>query len=96
MRDTPVYEWTMIHRLTGRRAIVQIKTGSDHVNLEALAEVVTVSETDTYAYATCGGYDGPASLITEMITTDRLLAFVSEKMTYLPTRVRTWFELVQA
>jgi hypothetical protein len=30
-----------------------------------------------------------------MITTDELLAFVSENMTYLPTRVRTWFELAQ-
>ena len=28
-RDTPAYEWTMIHRGTGRRGIVQIKTGSE-------------------------------------------------------------------
>jgi hypothetical protein len=48
-RDTPAYEWTMIHRHTGRRGIVQIKTGSEPVDLQTLADARADDETDTYA-----------------------------------------------
>ena len=50
-RDTPAYEWTMIHRGTGRRGIVQIKTGSEPVDLQALANARADDETDTFAFA---------------------------------------------
>jgi hypothetical protein len=33
---TPAYEWTMIHRQSRRRAIVQVKTGTEPVDLPAL------------------------------------------------------------
>jgi hypothetical protein len=56
---TPAYEWTMIHRQTRRRAIVQVKTGGTPVDLQQLASAVVDDETDTYAFATSGNYDGP-------------------------------------
>lgn len=92
-RDTPAYEFTMIHRETGRRGIAQVKTGSTPVDLPALARAVVDDATDTFAYATSGRYDGERSLVTRVIADDELLRFAREHRTLLPGRVRTWFEL---
>lgn len=92
-RDTPAYEWTMIHRHTGRRGIVQIKTGSEPVDLQALADARADDETDTYAFATSGSYLGDPVLVDEIIGRDTLLSFAAEHPGLLPLRVRTWFEL---
>src|SRR4051794_11901357 len=35
--DTPAYEWTMLNRNTFAPAIVQVKSGNEAVDLEALA-----------------------------------------------------------
>lgn len=93
-RDTPAYEWTMIHRQTKRRGIVQIKTGSDSVDLQALADSRADKETDTFAFAAGGTYVGDRSLVTEVINTAELLGFAAQHPNLLPPRVRTWFELV--
>lgn len=92
-RDTPAYEWTMIHRQTGERAIVQIKTGADHVDLQALADARVDADTRTFAFATSENYDGARDLVDEIITQDALLEFVASNPSLLPVRVRMWFEL---
>lgn len=92
-RDTPVYEWTMINRETRRKGIVQIKTGSDVVDLRALADARVDDLTDTFAFATCGSYVGNPKLVTEVIAAEDLLMFVAAEPTLLPLRVRTMFEL---
>jgi hypothetical protein len=91
-RDTPAYEWTMIHRGSGRRGIVQVKTGSEPVDLAKLA-AAKVGNTATYAFATCGIYGGDHGLVDEVIHGDELLSFASEHPGLLPPRVRSWVEL---
>jgi hypothetical protein len=95
-RDTPAYEWTMIHRDDGSRGIVQIKTGADHVDLQALADARVDNHMRTFAFATCGMYDGDATLVDEVISQTELLLFVSEHPDLLPVRVRTWFQLANS
>ena len=94
-RDTPAYEWTMIHRTTRRKGIVQIKTGADVVDLQALADARADDHTDTFAFATCGHYIGESRLVTEVISATDLLAFVASERDVLPLRVRTMFELAR-
>ena len=94
-RDTPAYEWTMIHRDSGRRGIVQIKTGSEPVDLQALADARADDQTDTYAFATCGSYRGDPSVVDEVVGSDTLLSFAAEHPGLLPLRVRAWFELAR-
>ncbi len=91
-RDTPAYEYTMIHRETGRRAIAQIKTGAEPVDLPALVEAAD-SETDTFAYATSGNYIGSPNLGPRIIRDEELLSFAAREEALLPPRVRNWFEL---
>jgi hypothetical protein len=91
-RDTPAYEWTMIHRESGRRGIVQIKTGSTPVDLAELAAVADKA-TDTYAFATSEQYFGPPDVVTEVIEITELLRFARDHANMLPGRVQTWFQL---
>lgn len=95
-RDTPAYEWSMIHPTTRHRGIVQIKTGATPVVLKELAAAVTDGATDTFAYATCESYEGDPDLVTEIIRGDDLLQFAESRPDLLPGRVRTWFELAGA
>ena len=92
-RDMPAYEYTMIHRESGKRAIAQIKTGSTPVDLAALAHAAVDRETDTYAFSTSSTYTGDSSLVTEVIAAEELLRFVRENEPLLPPRVRAWFQL---
>jgi hypothetical protein len=92
-RDTPAYEWTMVHRETGRRGIVQVKTGGDAVDLPALSEARVDDETDTFAFATSGAYLGDRNLVTEVIDPRDVLRLAGDRPDLLPLRVRAWFEL---
>jgi hypothetical protein len=91
-RGTPKYEWSMIHRTTGARGIVQIKTGATPVDLVSLSKVAARS-TRTFAYAACGGYLGDRSLVSEIITDEALLAFVRDRPEMVPEAIRAWFDM---
>ena len=95
-RDMPAYEWTMIHRKTGRPAIAQVKTGSTPVDLTQLAQAAKHNpDMDTFAYATSECYEGDRSLVTEVIQAKQLLNFANRHADLLPPRARTWFELTR-
>lgn len=92
MRDTPAYEWTMLHRKTQRLGIAQVKTGEDSVDLRGLAEAAD-SNTDTYAISSRGRYTGKPELVTKVVEPKELVAFALKHPELLPPRVRTWFAL---
>lgn len=92
MRDTPAYEWTMLHRKSQRLGIAQVKTGADRVDLEALAEAAD-DNTDTYAVSARGLYDGDAALVTRVVEPAELVKFALKHPEFLPPRVRAWFGL---
>ncbi len=91
--DTPAYEWTMLHRKTHRPAIVQVKSGDQAVDLEALAAAAPSDETIVYAFSAANTYTGTPTRMPIKIGSDELLAFVASDPELLPERVRTWFEL---
>jgi hypothetical protein len=96
-RDNPAHEFPMIHRGTGRRGIVQVKTGSADVclgELKAAAEDLAAGTdtTDAFAYATRGRYLGDSERIT-IITTAELKAFMIGHPELMTTRIRTWMRL---
>lgn len=91
-RDTPAYEWSMLHRDSRHRGIVQIKTGKTPVDLEALRAAVTDETTDVFAYSTSDRYDGDWAQV-HRIQDGELLQFEISNRHLLPDRVRHWFEL---
>lgn len=91
--DTPAYEWTMVHRETHVPAIVQVKSGAQGVDLEALEAAAPDWRTTLFAYSSAGLYTGSPEREVVRIETDELLAFVEENSMLLPPRVSGWFEL---
>ena len=92
-RDTPGHEYPMRHRVTGRRGIVQVKTGSARVDLDALRGAGG-GNSDLFAYATSGGYDGDRAGVT-VLDTDRLVRFMRDQPQLTPARVGALFDLVR-
>lgn len=93
-KSTPAYEWTMVHRKDGSKGIVQVKTGNDKVNLNALRDARADDSTKTFAFATSGlGPSDDTALVSEVIETKDLLKFATKHRALLPERLRVWFDL---
>jgi hypothetical protein len=93
--DTPAYEWTMLNRNTFAPAIVQVKSGNEAVDLEALANAAPNPETVLFACSASGQFYGHPSRAIRFISPTELVDFVHENERLLPPRVRTWFELAK-
>jgi hypothetical protein len=91
--DTPAYEWTMLNRKTFVPAIVQVKSGSQAVDLEALAAAAPNTETVLFACSASGKFTGHPPREIRCISAAELVAFAREHERLLPPRVSTWFEL---
>jgi hypothetical protein len=91
--DTPAYEWTMLNRKTHAPAIVQVKSGRQAVDLEALVAAAPNRKTLLYACSANGEYIGKPRRRVRKITPEALVLFVKENKELLPPRVRTWFDL---
>jgi hypothetical protein len=94
--DTPAYEWTMLQRETHAPAIVQVKSGGQQLDLEALAAAAPDDDTTLFAYSASGAYTGSPDREVTCIETAELLQLVASEPLLLPSRVRTWFELAKA
>lgn len=96
IKSTPVYEWTMVSKKTGQPAIVQVKTGREHVNLSELAGARPTKDTKTFAFATDGlAPTDDVSLVDVLIKPDQLLRFVERYNNLLPQRIRAMFDLAK-
>jgi hypothetical protein len=93
--DTPAYEWTMLNRKTFADAKVQVKSGNQAVDLDALAATATDAETVLFACSASGQFSGNPHRDVRCISPAELLGFVHEHKQLLPPRVRIWFELAK-
>ncbi len=92
-RDTPVYEWSMLHRDSKRRGVVQVKTGSTPVDVAGLAAAIDPTDTDAFAYATSETYDGEDHGLVRRIADAELIDFAHHHPKLLSPRVALWFDL---
>jgi hypothetical protein len=93
--DTPAYEWTMLNRKTFAPAIVQVKSGEQAVDLEALAAAAPSAETVLFACSASGKFTGHPPKEVRCVSPAELVGFVHGHERLLPPRVRTWFELAK-
>ena len=89
-RDTPAYEYALVHRTSGQPAVVQVKTGNTPVDVRLLARTAGKDHL-AYAYSTTGSYRGRHDGV-ERITDRELLRFVDSYPQLLPPRVKAWFD----
>jgi len=93
--DTPAYEWTMLNRNTYVPAIVQVKSGSEAVDLEALAAAAPDADTVLFACSASGQFTGHPPREVRRVSPAELVEFAHKHKRLLPPRVRTWFELAK-
>ena len=89
--STPVYEWTMVHRQTGRRAIIQIKSGKTMVDVEGLVRAAKEADADAFAFAASGRYSINDHPEVQYVPLDHLTDFARGQKNLLPWRVARWF-----
>jgi hypothetical protein len=83
----------MLNRKTFAPAIVQVKSGDQAVDLEALAAAAPNAETVLFACSASGQFIGHPPREVRCVSPDELVAFVRGHERLLPPRVSTWFEL---
>jgi hypothetical protein len=93
--DTPAYEWTMLNRKTFAPAIVQVKSGNQAVDLEALAAAAPSAEAVLFACSASGKFTGHPPRGVRCVSPAELVGFVHGHEQLLPPRVRTWFEVAK-
>lgn len=88
--DTPHYEFVLVHRSTGDRGIVQVKSGGTSISAGDYAGNVI-----THLFATSGQYGDriPANVV--LVTRDGLEAFMNDHPNLLTGAVMRWRSLVR-
>jgi hypothetical protein len=91
-RATAAYEWVMFHEDTGEKAVLQVKSGNERVDLASLKDIqeqVFVVDADGIAGRNL------AENVTR-ITREELLQFAHERRNILPERIRRYLDWTSA
>ncbi|QBS36862.1 hypothetical protein E1B22_02135 [Thermaerobacter sp. FW80] len=86
-RDTAGYEYVLVHRHTGQRAVVQVKSG----DTPATAMSVQDPGTKVFLFAASGSYGGDCSGCV-CLDPNEVRDFALEKTQILPRRIQAWIE----
>lgn len=90
--STPKYEWILIHRDTGKIAVVQVKSGETEVDVEELHETAKAMKAKAFVFSPEGHYSVKGKRGVTYIDPIEIRKFGFDNPRLLPTRVRYWFE----
>ena len=89
--DTMTYEFELKHRLTGKSAVVQVKSGWTALNIDDYDKL----DTDIFLFATSGQYHGTPKPNIKTIDPDEIRKFLYEQTHLLPNKMKVWIELAR-
>ncbi len=87
--DTMTYEFELKNRITGKSAVVQVKSGLTPLNIDDYGNL----ETDIYLFATSGQYSGSAKANIKTIDPEIIRTFLYEQTHLLPDKMKVWIDL---
>lgn len=96
------YEYILIHRDTGQRAVVQVKTGHTALNQDNWAMFAanlnegTDANTRVFLFQSYGNYTGAQHQSVQCIDPDELRDFLFDQGVLLPRSIRYWVDFVRA
>ncbi len=90
--STPKYEWILVHRDTGKTAVVQVKSGDQEVDVEALHKTALDMRAKAFVFSSEDRYSQRNRRGVEYILPEKLRAFAADRPDLLPERVCHWFE----
>ncbi len=85
------YEFELKHRLTGKSAVVQVKSGWTPLKIDNYDKL----ETDIFLFATSGQYHGKPKPNINTIDPDEIRKFLYEQTHLLPEKMKVWIELTR-
>lgn len=85
-RDTVGYEYELIHRLTGEKAVVQVKSGNISLNRNDFEQI----DANVFLFTTNQEYHGEERNNIICLHSKELKEFMSEYPNLLPEKVRFW------
>lgn len=89
--STMTYEFELKHRITGKTAVVQVKSGWTRLNRDDYKSL----ETDVYLFATCGEYVGTTQANIITIDPGIVRTFLFEQTHLLPEKMKLWVEMAR-
>jgi len=87
--DTPHYEYVLVHRTTGERAMAQVKSGQTAINA-----AIYRGEERTFLFSAIGAYGANVPNNVTIIDRRQLTDFMQEEPQLLPKAVATWISIV--
>ena len=96
------YEYILIHRDKGQRAVVQVKTGHTELNLDHWAMFaahlndVADANTRVFLFQSYGNYTGEQHPSVQCIDPDELRQFLFANRSLLPRSISHWIDFVRA
>ncbi|BBK31889.1 hypothetical protein STHU_25230 [Allostella humosa] len=88
-KDTPHYEFVLVDRNTGKRGIVQVKSGHEGIDAAKYA-----GETTTFLFASCEDYGDVVPHNVTIIPRSKVLSFIRSQRQLLPESFGHWVNLV--
>jgi hypothetical protein len=89
--DTMTYEFELKNRMTGKSAVVQVKSGWTPLNIDDYSNL----DTDIYLFATCGQYYGTPKANITTINPEEIRKFLYEQTNLLPEKMKVWIDLTR-
>jgi hypothetical protein len=89
--DTMTYEFELKHRITGKSAVIQVKSGWTPLSIDDYTNL----DTDIFLFATSGQYLGTPKPNIQTVDPAVIRKFIYEKTHLLPDKMKVWIELTR-
>lgn len=87
--DTMNYEYELIDRANGQKAVVQVKNGDVNLNIKDYSDI----DSKIYLFTTKGNYIGKLTENIEFMESDKMEKFVFEMTNLMPQKIKNWIEI---
>lgn len=84
--DTMAYEYVLVNKRTGQKAVAQVKNGHNILNADDFSKI----EETVFLFTTKGHYVGQQTERLHFIDPDIIRAFLFEKIELLPDKMKIW------
>lgn len=90
--DTMAYEFVLVNKKNGRKAVVQVKNGNNTLNADDFGKLDEM----VYLFTTKGKYLGKQTENIHFIDPATIREFLLQKTQLLPAKIKTWIKFLKS
>jgi hypothetical protein len=88
--DTMAYEFVLVDKKTGEKAVVQVKNGRNFLNADDYRNI----DEKVFLFTTQGEYGGQESEKVRFVDPEKIRKFLNDKTELLPDKMKLWIKLL--